>query len=515
MSDCTFDAGTHFGDVSETHFCANGTEAGDAALHGSSDARPPIEGITSRSNNAEETHGTDGGFAWQSSEGHTVELHPDGFFRIEGADGSVFEREPFEALQGENATHLFPGDASDFKVDADGTFHWTDGHGTFVEVGPNGDAAFARENGSVRRHVQGREGGGNVVLDPSSPGYTEGGTVSFPFPGLHGEAGSGDIGTATFDGGFELALPGGDSLRSLDDGGYRWTDNGGNFLSVDGKTGTITMQSSNGDWRTMVPGGGGAEGNVYGEEPSTDWPEFSDVVDPMDGAITNPDGSVVTTNERGDIDVQGVGGSSFYRDSQSGEMVSMSRDGLWSLSDGDGQSVIGHLALDGPPPVGQGTLEKDTLSPDDKETTTLPNGTEQTEFGDGSTYLSHPDDSSEFHRDGAHVYTDPDGRITWRGDGIEPGKSSVEEVVAGSLVRTDGLEEVFGADVAREFNLTGGVVGAGGGGGVSHEEYEGGGTVTTDHDTGEIVLDDGNGRVRHYDASGEITEGGGRDAWNW
>ena len=218
MNGYTFDAGTNVGDVSETHFRANGTEAGDAALDRALGVRPPIEGITIRSNNAGETHGTDGGFAWRSSEGQVVELHADGFFRIEGADGSE--------------------------------------------------------------------------------------------------------------------------------------------------------------------------------------------------------------------------------------------------------------------------------------------------------YLSHPDGGSEFHRDGAHVHTDPYGRITWRGEGRARRVVDVEQVVAGSLLRTDGLEGVFGNDVAREFNLTGEVVGMGRGD-IEYERYEGGGTVTTDHDTDTIILDDGNGRVRHYEASGEITfERGGRDAWN-
>ena len=69
MSDYITDTSTNSGNTSSVNQ-DDALNASDTAL--GRDRKPPIEGITHRSGGAEETFGTDGGFAWQSEDGHSA-----------------------------------------------------------------------------------------------------------------------------------------------------------------------------------------------------------------------------------------------------------------------------------------------------------------------------------------------------------------------------------------------------------------------------------------------------------
>ena len=459
-----------------------------------------------RVGHAQERHGDDGSFSWASDDGHIVDISPGGGVRIETASGSVYTREPGGEVMMDESNRQVAGDRSYVHEDSDGTFRFDDGHGNSVSITANGQTHFGREDGGgVRSFIQRSEDG--VVLDsrPTSSEYTlENSNAGFPRAGT----GTGELeagGVTLKGGGFEMASHDGDVVRWTPDGDYYWTDDAGKFLAYDGASGELTLQNANGDWRTMQQDGSGDEGNVYGEKPSTNWPDYDVVVGYSDGIrqITDPNGGVASSNAEGDFDLQRADGGSLYRDSGSGEMVKITSDGTWVLADPDNDNdhIVGHLAIDGPPPVGQGALEKDALSARDADKRETRDGAEITTYGDGTEYTKFADGSSEYRSDGNVVRTDAEGNIRFRGPDVDSGRATVDDVAAGTLLNSDGLPDAVTAEVRDEFNLTGEVsAGAGGGfgigGGFTERRYEGGGTRTTYHDEGTVEIDDGEGRTR-------------------
>ena len=417
-----FDTGTDtdIGDRGDNDARLDGTGFDSGRLSGP-DTRAPIEGVTIGGRHDEETHGDDGGFAWRSEDGHSFELRADGSFRLERFDGSVYEREPFGTLEEQSSSGR--GSAKDLSgeptVDADGNLTWDDGRGNQVQLMKNGDAVFAREDGTMRRHIHREDSDTPVVLDSYSSDNAVGVSVNFPLPATRAGAVRA-INTTPLENGFEATFASRESedvlsIRSTSGGGYQWTDNAGKFIAVDGLSGTLTVQNGNGDWRTLEPDGSGSEGNVHGREPSTNWPDYDIVVTHDDGIrhVTNPDGSVVSTNREGDFDLQGTNGTSYYRDSASGESASIVEDGFWVLRDESGEkSIVGTLALDGAPPIGQGALEGGGVTIDEN---VMSDGTVVLTFDDGSEYIMSPDGSTEFNSERGSVRRDSGGDIVWKG----------------------------------------------------------------------------------------------------